>query len=278
MTTRRVRRDPQILWRREIRSMSAAKRTFVPEDLYRLVQVGDPQIHPDGTAVAFVRSHIAGEKKELRSHIWLAPLQPDRASAVNANSAANIDSAANVGSAANIDSAESGNTLSQTARPYTRGPRRDGQPRWSPDGRRLAFVRQTGDGPEADRQIWIIERDGGEAWPLTSMRHGAARFIWSPDSRRIAFVAAIGDDETDADACAPKSDADRRREKQQNRDEARLVTRFQYKFDHAGVFPPRHAHVWIVDVPDVPPLPAAEYTTEQMQARAEAAATAEPGV
>src|SRR5690606_24310995 len=49
------------------------ERTFVPEDLYRLVLVGDPQISPDGRSVAFVRSHVEGEKRELRSHIWLVP-------------------------------------------------------------------------------------------------------------------------------------------------------------------------------------------------------------
>src|SRR5690625_4719903 len=110
--------------------MAVSKRTFVPEDLYRLIQVGDPQIHPDGDAVAFVRSHVEGDKKELRSHIWIAPLTAD------------------------------GKQASAPAKPYTRGNRRDVRPRWSPDGRRLAFVRQTGDGPDADRQIWIMDRDG----------------------------------------------------------------------------------------------------------------------
>lgn len=209
--------------------MSAPQRTFVPEDLYRLVQVGDPQMHPDGDAVAFVRSHVAGEKKELHSHIWIAPLQRE----------------------------PEGLRIGQ-ARSYTRGPRRDGQPRWSPDGRRLAFVRQTGDGPDADRQIWIIEKDGGEAWPLTSMRHGAANPTWSPDGRRIAFTAALGDDESDAQAASAKTEGDRKKDKQRARDEGRLIDRFQYKFDSTGIFPPRKTHVWVVDVPTLPPPPMSE--------------------
>src|SRR5690606_36077852 len=139
------------------RNSMTKQRTFVPEDLYRLVLVGDPQISPDGRSVAFVRSHVEGEKRELRSHIGRVP-EPDA-----------------------------------PPRPYTRGPRSDSQPRWSPDGRRLAFVRQTGEGPKADRQIWIIDGRGGEAYQLTQMRNGAASPVWSPDGRYLAFVSAVDD-------------------------------------------------------------------------------------
>ncbi|MFS8581401.1 MAG: S9 family peptidase [Limnochordales bacterium] len=225
------------------------QRTFVPEDLYRLVLVGDPQISPDGRSVAFVRSHVEGEKRELRSHIWLVP-EPGA-----------------------------------PPRPYTRGPRSDSQPRWSPDGRRLAFVRQTGEGPKADRQIWIIDGRGGEAYQLTQMRNGAASPVWSPDGRYLAFVSAVDDawaeaaekardaaDETTGRAAdettpraadefnpvKPKTEADRKREEQRQRDEARLYTRFRYKFDHTGLFPPRRSHVWVVEVPETPPGAAEE--------------------
>lgn len=218
----------------------STKRTFIPEDLYRLVTVGDPQIHPDGETLAFVRTHVEGEKKQPRSHIWMKCVSSD-----------------------------------QPARPYTRGPKSDSQPRWSPDGRRLAFVRQTGEGPTAERQIWIIERDGGEAWQLTSMRHGATSPIWSPDSRRIAFVAGVGDDESTEVAVAPKTGADRKKDKRQAMDEARLITRFQYKFDFAGLLPPRRSHVWVVSVPEHPPLPGEFVETDEHLAHAEAAAAVE---
>lgn len=218
----------------------STKRPFVPEDLYRFVLVGDPQIHPDGDVVVFVRSHVEGEKKELRSHIWVKPTEGDT-----------------------------------PARPYTRGPKSDSQPRWSPDGRRLAFVRQTGEGPDAERQIWIIERDGGEAWQLTSMRHGAGNPIWSPDGRRIAFVAGVGDDETTEEAMTAKTAADRKKDKRKTLDEARRITRFRYKFDHGGLLPPRRSHVWVVTVPEEPPAPGVPFVTDEGQARAEAAAAVE---
>lgn len=208
-----------------------AQRTFVPEDLYRIVLVGDPQIAPDASCIAFVRSHIEGEKKELRSHIWVAPL-------------------------GGADGAGPG-----APRPYTRGPRSDSQPRWSPDGRRLAFVRQTGEGPQADRQIWIIDRQGGEAYQLTAMRNGASHPVWSPDGKYIAFMSAVDDAYADGgddsyNPAKPKTEADRKRDEQRQRDEAKLYTRFRYKFDHTGLFAPQRSHVWIVAVPDVPPGPA----------------------
>lgn len=227
------------------------QRTFVPEDLYRLVLVSDPRISPDGSHVAFVRSHVEGEKKELRSHIWMAPITADADGAAGA------------------------------PRPYTRGPKSDSQPRWSPDGRRLAFVRQTGEGPRAERQIWIIDRAGGEAYQLTAMRNGAGNPVWSPDGRYLAFVSAVDDEFAQAgndaiDPAKPKTDADRKRDEQRMRDEAKLFTRFRYKFDHAGLLPPRRSHVWIVRVPDAPPAPAmAPVTDDEAAAQAEAAAAAE---
>ncbi len=186
----------------------AHPRTFVPEDLYRMVLAGDPQISPDGRSVVFVRSHVAGEKRELQSHIWIVP-RPGAA-----------------------------------PRPYTRGPHSDSQPRWSPDGRRLAFVRRTGEGPHADRQIWIIERDGGEAYQLTAMRHGATNPVWSRDGRFLAFIAAVDDayaegapegSAKELDPVRPKTDADRKREEKRRRDEAKLYTRFRYKSEHGGL-------------------------------------------
>lgn len=219
-----------------------SQRTFVPEDLYRIVLVSDPQIAPDGSCIAFVRGHVEGEKKELRTHIWLAPLGASGAEAA-------------------------------APRPYTRGPRSDSQPRWSPDGRRLAFVRQTGEGPQADRQIWILDRAGGEAYQLTAMRNGAANPVWSPDGKYIAFVSAVDDayaehgDES-FDPTKPKTEADRKRDEKRQRDEAKLYTRFRYKFDSTGLFAPQRRHVWIVAVPDVPPAPAPEPAADDQKSDA----------
>jgi dipeptidyl aminopeptidase/acylaminoacyl peptidase len=74
------------------------------------------------------------------------------------------------------------------------------QPRYSPDGRLIAFLRKT---PGANGAgLWLMPSDGGEAWPLTGpangVRNAIAKFCWSPDGRAIAFIAVPWDDEQDA--------------------------------------------------------------------------------
>src|SRR5512143_3830688 len=82
----------------------ALPRRMVEQDLYRFVWVADPQISPDGTRVAFVRVTVDSAADEYRTSLWLA--EPGGAA----------------------------------PRALTAGPR-DAQPRWSPDGKTLAFVR-----------------------------------------------------------------------------------------------------------------------------------------
>lgn len=196
----------------------AELRKLVPADLYQFVLANDPQISPDGELIAFVRSHVEGEAKEYRSHIWVVPA-----------------------------------TGSAPPRPYTGGPRSDSQPRWSPDGRRLAFVRTIGEGPAAERQIWILPRDGGEAWQLTTMRHGATAPVWSPDGRYLAFTAAVGQGDTPEALYRSKTEADRKAEEQRAKDTARVVTRVRYKWDHLGLINEElRQHLFVVAVPAAP--------------------------
>ena len=98
----------------------------------------------------------------------------------------------------------------------------DRAPRWSPDGRTVAFVRK--DEEEKKSRIYLIPADGGEAQPLTEAftRIGAA--AWSPDGKRIAFAAAAPVEPHDATLAFDEESG------------ARHITRLPYKSDSAGLF------------------------------------------
>lgn len=133
--------------------MAGARRPIRPEDVYRLRGVSDPQISPDGEWVACVISQADREKDRWLSDVWLV--------------------------------ATKGRKRVQLTNRF----HRDGAPRWSPDGSRIAFVAPDKDDDKAKAQVWVIPVGGGEAKRITQMKQGASAPVWSPDGKRIAFLA-----------------------------------------------------------------------------------------
>lgn len=128
----------------------AAQRGLTPDDLLTMRQVQDPQISPDGKWVAYVTSVADLPAAAYNSDVWLV---------------------STVGGAAPIR--------------LTNSPKRDEQPRWSPDGKWIAFVSSREEKP----QIWLISPSGGEAEKLTDSKTGVLSFQWAPDGQRLAYVA-----------------------------------------------------------------------------------------
>jgi len=167
-----------------------AKRRVKAEDLRRFKFVSDPQISPDGGHVAFVHTRVDYEGNRYLSNIWIWDVEGGR------------------------------------ARPFTSGPGRDTNPRWSPKGDRLLFL-GSGRQPDAKTQLYVISASGGEARLVADLEHGVSNPRWSPDGRRILFTSRVWTEEK------PKSDVKR-------------ITRLRYRFNNVGYFHRRRTHLFTV--------------------------------
>ena len=173
----------------------AARRPLAATDLYRLRTVRDPQVSPEGAWVAYTVTTIDSAKDRSETDIWMV----------------------------NWDG-------TQTVR-VTSTPGGESSPRWSPDGRFLAFLssRQAGDGA----QVWLLDRRGGEAQRVTTIKGGVADLAWSPDATRLALVSEFKEDSAAADTTRPHPI---------------VVERYHFKQDREGYLTRSHSHLLLFDV------------------------------
>jgi dipeptidyl aminopeptidase/acylaminoacyl peptidase len=125
---------------------------------------------------------------------------------------------------------------SSPARPLTHG-WRDSAPRFSPDGRFLAFVRAAKDGKP---QLYVLPTDGGDARQVTTDdQHplGVGAPVWSPDSTRIAYVTRVPEE----GRYGTKEDVGPEKEP------PRRITTLRYRLDNTGFVLDRRPHVFVLD-------------------------------
>jgi dipeptidyl aminopeptidase/acylaminoacyl peptidase len=190
----------------------AQKRLITETDLFKFVWIADPQISPDGSKVIFVRNWVNQKADRYDTALWVVP------------------------------------TGGGPARQLTAGPR-DSSPRWSPDGRWIAFIRSAEkEGRPQPPQIYLLSFDGGEAQPLTEMTRGAAGIEWSPDGKTIAFASS---EEMKKSAPAEGVEAKEKQEKPPERvSDVRVITRAAYRSNGPGYLNPKFkSHIWTVSLP-----------------------------
>ncbi len=178
------------------RSASAdGPRPWQPEDITLLRSVGDPQISPDGASVAYTVGTMDLAKDKRATNLWLA----------------------------RWDGSEN--------RALTSGDNKQTHPRFSPDGKTLAFLSSRSDEHEDD-QLWLLPLAGGEAERVTEIKGGIEDFAWSPDSKRLVLVVE------DPDPRDPEG-----HEKDKKTVPPLVIDRFQFKQDIEGYLSRRYRHL-----------------------------------
>jgi acylaminoacyl-peptidase len=195
------------------------------DDLYALRVPVEVRLSPDGARVVFGLKETAPGKDGYRQALWIVPAD---------------------GSA--------------PARRLTLGARRDFAPRWSPDGRTLAFLSDRGNvlvaGGAPDRpvpskdpgapdkgvvQVWLLPLDGGEARQVTRLPEDVTEIAWSPDGSRLCVVSAATSTERPVARREPGEPPSR---------DVRLIDRLRYMLNGTGFTYDVPPNLWIVEVAD----------------------------
>jgi dipeptidyl aminopeptidase/acylaminoacyl peptidase len=189
---------------------SHAQRNLAIADFFALPELSNPQVSPDGARVAYELESADLEEDEWSTALWVVEVATGEARRLSAPD------------------------------------RSDSHPRWSPDGRYLAFLssrpaKAEDDDPEA--QVWAYDLRGGDAQALTATKESIRAFEWSPDSKRL--VLEIRDPDPNKPADDEKDDDEKEKPKP-------VVTeRRQFKRDYSGYLTARYTHLytWSLAVP-----------------------------
>jgi dipeptidyl aminopeptidase/acylaminoacyl peptidase len=181
------------------------RRPLKVDDIFALKTVGDPQISPDGSWVAYTVRWLDPKEDSSDTDIYMVPF------------------------------------AGGTPLRLTSSPKAESHPRFSPDGRYLAFL----SGREGKKaQVWLLDRRGGEAVKLTDLKSSVSDFAWSPDGKRLALV--VGDVDPDDTDDEDKAGGDK--EKTPKTPKPIVINRLQFLRDGDGFLRDLRQHLYVYDV------------------------------
>jgi dipeptidyl aminopeptidase/acylaminoacyl peptidase len=204
------------LQRAEAQQPAPAPRAITVDDVFELRDVRDPQITADGKWVAYTVSTMSLKEDRTETRIWMSP-------------------------------AAGGDSIVMTAPKES-----SSHPRWSADGKYLAFLSKRGEGKT---QVWLLNRLGGEAEQLTKTIQDVNDFAWSPDSKRMVLVLQdpSPEDLEEAKAKEKEKPGSEEKDKETKSDKPKtprphVIDRYRFKTDMVGYLDRRRTHLYVLDV------------------------------
>jgi dipeptidyl aminopeptidase/acylaminoacyl peptidase len=182
-----------------------SRRALNVDDLFNLKEVRDPQRSPDGKWVAYTVARAIKDTDKNDTDIWMVSW--DGQQHVQVTSSAEGESS----------------------------------PRWSPDGKYLAFLSSRQGSKKA--QIWLLNRAGGEAIKLTDVKGGISEYAWSPDSKR--FVLVVEDPDP---SVAEEESAKDKKDGESKTPKPIVINRYYFKADVSGYLRGERSHLQLFDI------------------------------
>jgi dipeptidyl aminopeptidase/acylaminoacyl peptidase len=173
-------------------------RTFDARDVFGLQVADDPQIRPDGRQVAYVRRAYDIMTDKAARSLWLIDVASGAQSPI-------------------VESA--------------------GTPRWSPDGGRLAYVAQNGDGPP---QLYVRWMADGATARGAALPQAPSDIAWSPDGRKLAFVMFTPAEDPKLGVAVTKPEGAKWA------DPLKIINDVIYRADGEGYLKAGYDHIWVV--------------------------------
>src|SRR6202171_3916076 len=192
-------------------ALSAQKPPMQPrpvtiDDQFQIREVQDPQLSPDAQWVAYTVKTLNLKEDKSEERIWMAPFAGGEAVAMSTEGVSSS------------------------------------HPRWSPDGKYLAFLSARNEGKA---QVWLLSRAGGEAQHLTDTPQDVDDYVWSPDSTRLVVILRDPSEEELAAAKTKEKEDAREKDKKPKTKKPWVIDRLQFKTDEVGYLDRRRAHLYV---------------------------------